>query len=220
MDIYKYHHIKKLEEQEREKYKEFLKFKIVERKYFKKESEKVLSWSDKEHIRYLHNTDPQKWTHEVLSDQFQVEPRYIKAISKAKWIPKKSIEHEETLKEGNSSLLLKESFIEDSKATPKEKQKLSYETQKMSFKEFCTEIGAPVKPKLPPVKPTSELDSQNCSKPTQEEILLKYITGEAKDEKWASSNENVNLYLDEDHSGNVNVYHYDHQHGYQVILLL
>lgn len=216
VDIYKYHHLKKLEDQGRERHRDLITMKIVEKKYFNKEQEKILSWSDKEHIRYLHNTDPQKWTYEVLADQFKVDETVIKTIAKAKWLPKKLKLPEEKLGGSKSGFLLKEPAEVSEKEVAGAQKKFST-NRKMSFKEFCVESGSSVATKPTPIKPLSAIENQDTMKPTQEDTLLKYLTGGAKSDKWANQNENLNLRLDEDRTGNTNVYYYDNQHGYQVI---
>jgi hypothetical protein len=45
--------------------------KIVGHKYFRPEKElNLLTWSEKEQIRYLHNSDEDTWTVEKLSESF------------------------------------------------------------------------------------------------------------------------------------------------------
>lgn len=52
------------------KKKDMLKKQIVKQKYFKENTPNLLTWSEKEQIRYLHNKDPVGWTLEKLSDSF------------------------------------------------------------------------------------------------------------------------------------------------------
>lgn len=195
-----------------------MKMKIIEKKYFSEEnlSKKNLSWSDKEHIRYLQNTDPKKWTIEVLADQFKVDEAIIKKIAKANWLPKTPKVLEEKLEQSTVSLLSSEN-TDVSVKTHSKAQKQFQGNKKMSFKEFCLEGGTQVRNKSASVKPTPIEVNQEYSRPTHTETLLNYLRVEGYS-KWASQNGDLNLRLDEDRAGNMNVYHYDNQHGYQVIL--
>lgn len=53
-------------------------FKAVERKYFKSDPEpNMLTWSEKEQIRFLHNDNPSEWTVEKLAKSFPASPSII-----------------------------------------------------------------------------------------------------------------------------------------------
>lgn len=90
LDIMKVHKLYNQHQSFRQDHKEFVKMKTVQQKYFKIPQERKLSWSDKEHIRYLHNTDPEMWTFEMISDQFNIDQEVAKRIATAKWIPKQN----------------------------------------------------------------------------------------------------------------------------------
>lgn len=63
-------------------------FKAIERKHFKPEQEpNMLTWAEKEQIRYLHNEDPNQWTEEKLAESFPASPSVIKKVLKAAWKP-------------------------------------------------------------------------------------------------------------------------------------
>lgn len=54
-------------------------FKAVERKHFKPEPEpNMLTWAEKEQIRFLHNDNPSEWTVERLAESFPALPFIIK----------------------------------------------------------------------------------------------------------------------------------------------
>lgn len=65
---YEKEHMLRLEQQ---------KYYIVKQKYFKEKLPNFLTWSDKEQIRYLHNTNPEEWTIEKLSEGFPALPGVI-----------------------------------------------------------------------------------------------------------------------------------------------
>lgn len=56
-------------------------YRITERKHFKPPKEpNMLTWSEKEQIRYLHQSEPEKWTPIVLAQSFPASPTIIKVI--------------------------------------------------------------------------------------------------------------------------------------------
>ncbi|KAK3895326.1 hypothetical protein Pcinc_000955 [Petrolisthes cinctipes] len=65
--------------------------KTIEHKYFKKykpKEENFMTWSMKEQLRYLHSTDPDAWTPEVLSKAFPTSPQGAKKLLNSKWVPR------------------------------------------------------------------------------------------------------------------------------------
>ncbi|KAF7267851.1 hypothetical protein GWI33_018978 [Rhynchophorus ferrugineus] len=64
------------------------KYLIVKQKYFKEKFPNFLTWHDKEQIRYLHNSDPEEWSIDKLSDGFPALPEIIEKIVKGKWTKK------------------------------------------------------------------------------------------------------------------------------------
>ncbi|XP_050687355.1 zinc finger MYM-type protein 1-like [Eriocheir sinensis] len=62
------------------RYQNHVRQKTIQRKYFKSrglEEENLLTWSMKEQLKYLHSTDPDRWTPEVLSDSFPISPEGV-----------------------------------------------------------------------------------------------------------------------------------------------
>lgn len=57
--------------------KEKEKYWIIRQKYFKENKVNFLTWSDKEQIRYLHETNPGEWTIHRLSEGFPALPETI-----------------------------------------------------------------------------------------------------------------------------------------------
>lgn len=53
------------------------KYLIVKQKYFKENLPNFLTWHDKEQIRYLHNSDPEEWSIEKLSEGFPALPNVL-----------------------------------------------------------------------------------------------------------------------------------------------
>ncbi|XP_075226374.1 uncharacterized protein LOC142327325 [Lycorma delicatula] len=65
--------------------------KITERKYFKPAVEpNMLTWSDKEQIRFLYNQSPDEWNIDRLAESFPATPEIIKKIIKSSWRPESS----------------------------------------------------------------------------------------------------------------------------------
>lgn len=58
------------------------KYLIVREKYFKDKWPNFLTWQDKEQIRYLHQTDPEEWTIEKLSEGFPALPEVIQVSTR------------------------------------------------------------------------------------------------------------------------------------------
>ncbi|XP_059352323.1 neugrin-like [Daphnia carinata] len=102
VDVVKFDKVYDKYQQDKHDLKELNKLRIVKQKYFKDTpEEKTLTWSDKEHIRFLHNSDPQQWTIEMIAEHFRIEPHVAKAVASAKWIPKKSKLQEEISSNSN-----------------------------------------------------------------------------------------------------------------------
>ena len=77
-DFMEVHKLHEQHEKELAQIKEREKYLIVREKYFKEKSPNFLTWHDKEQIRYLHNTEPEEWTIERLSEGFPALPETIK----------------------------------------------------------------------------------------------------------------------------------------------
>lgn len=68
--------------------KEYIKQKIVAKKYFKDNDPRFLTYEEKKQIQTLHESDPDKWSVEKLSDSFPASPETIQKILHSKWSPK------------------------------------------------------------------------------------------------------------------------------------
>ncbi|XP_059061585.1 uncharacterized protein LOC131854479 isoform X2 [Achroia grisella] len=64
-----------------------LRHKIVKEKYFKENMPNLLTWSEKEQIRHLANTQPEEWTPERLAESFPVTVPVVKKLLKYPWKP-------------------------------------------------------------------------------------------------------------------------------------
>lgn len=83
-------HVSKIDVDAR-KFQSFIRKKTIEQKYFKQYGPtevNLLTWAMKEQLRYLHMTDPDYWTPEVLSQAFPVSPAGAKKLAKSKWAPR------------------------------------------------------------------------------------------------------------------------------------
>ncbi|XP_044739607.1 neugrin [Chrysoperla carnea] len=74
--------------QELHQERERLKMLITRQKYFNVTQPNFLTWQEKEQIRYLHQSDPEEWSIEKLSDSFPALPEAIKKILSSQWKPK------------------------------------------------------------------------------------------------------------------------------------
>jgi len=80
--------------------KERLKQQIVQ-KYFKEKEPRFLTFAEKELIQKLHNSNPEEWTIEKLSESFPALPETIRKILRTKWSPKsveKVVEYDNVVK--------------------------------------------------------------------------------------------------------------------------
>ena len=168
--------------------KELVKLKMVKQKYFKEPKENALSWSDKEHIRFLHNSDPQHWTFEMIADHFKIDFEVAKAVAKANWIPKKSKASSEFPSiplETQSLVSATEEHRTEEPSTPS-----SHREPTMSWQELRESMGAK-EDKISSV-PQSKIDHTNLvteDKVTDKDkdLVLQYLAGEFPS-KWANSN--------------------------------
>jgi hypothetical protein len=170
--------------------KELVKMKMVKQKYFKDSvEEKTLSWSDKEHIRFLHNSDPQQWTFEMIAEHFRIEPHVAKAVATAKWIPQKS-KSEETSLPSPSEIYPLAKVAEEQQEIPissssQFKSRIFKENQRVTLQELKKDMGL-----------TNEAIIRNSSKPktvdfepedvsVDKDLVLQYLSGQSPS-KWVS----------------------------------
>lgn len=59
-------------QREMHKKREELPKHIVKQKYFDEPTPNLLTWSEKEQIRFLHTRDPETWTPQKISESFPV----------------------------------------------------------------------------------------------------------------------------------------------------
>ncbi|EZA61041.1 uncharacterized protein LOC105287565 [Ooceraea biroi] len=78
----------RMHEREMWQNKERLKQQITAQKYFKEKEPRFLTFAETNLIRKLHETDPEEWTIERLSESFPALPETVQKILKAKWAPK------------------------------------------------------------------------------------------------------------------------------------
>jgi hypothetical protein len=164
---------------------------------------------------YLHNTDPEKWTFEAISEQFKIDFHVAKAVATAKWLPDKP-----KTKEGLTS---KENLlIGDPTSQPTmiqvEGGKDENSKKLMNWKELSKSMGLEEEP----IKIVIEKSAVNNERLTvdgteqNQELVMRYTSGENSLSKWASSESEAELKLDTDSK---NVYYYDSKHGYQVMVI-
>ncbi|XP_068085096.1 neugrin-like [Anabrus simplex] len=73
-------------EREMQKENDKRQLKMVGRKYFKEPREpNLLTWEEQEHIRYLHQTDPDEWSVEKLAVSFPATESVIQKVLKSHW---------------------------------------------------------------------------------------------------------------------------------------
>lgn len=83
--------IHQLHVKEEDKHKRVVQLKMVGHKYFRPaKSPNLLTWAEKEQIRYLHNSDTEKWTIDKLAQSFPASKEIVKKVLKASWQPRES----------------------------------------------------------------------------------------------------------------------------------
>ncbi|XP_069670577.1 putative neugrin-like protein DDB_G0288135 [Periplaneta americana] len=99
MDVNKMHD---LHDSEGLEMKHMQQLKIVENKYFKEKKEpSLLTWSEKEQIHYLHESDEEKWTVQKLAQCFPASENTVQKILKSKWRPlnaERVLKHDEAVR--------------------------------------------------------------------------------------------------------------------------
>ncbi|XP_032781603.2 neugrin [Daphnia magna] len=181
-------------QQNKQDIKELTKLRIVKQKYFKDTTEeKTLTWSDKEHIRFLHNSDPQQWTIEMIAEHFRIEPHVAKAVASAKWIPKKSKLQEEI---SSNSTEIYPPVNEKSEQQTAKRQSFE-DKQIMTWHEVTKDMGVTcdaVSKNQSKSKPASvELEDVGVDK----DLVLQYLSP-GSPSKWASrKSSQTNVKLDE-----------------------
>lgn len=85
LDVHKSH---RQHEGEMKKHEQKISSWIVYNKYFRQKSPNFLTWAEKEHIRHLHEQDPEQWSPERLCESFPADLHIIKKILKANWVPR------------------------------------------------------------------------------------------------------------------------------------
>lgn len=79
------------------RYQDHLRKKTIQHKYFKSldtKEENLLTWSMKEQLKYLHSSDPNQWTPEVLSKAFPISPQGVVRLLQSHWKPKSDMERQ------------------------------------------------------------------------------------------------------------------------------
>lgn len=92
----------KQHQKEMSEYKEKLGHWVVRDKYFKQKSPNFLTWAEKEHIRHLHQEDPDEWSIQNLCDSFPIDIHHINKLLKNKWAPvnaNRVEKHDESVKQ-------------------------------------------------------------------------------------------------------------------------
>ena len=177
--------------------KELVKMKIIKQKYFKDSAEeKTLSWSDKEHIRFLHNSDPDQWTFEMIAEHFRIEPHVAKAIATAKWIPHKPKSEETSLPSPSEIYPLANIEEQQQEITkPPLKSRMFKENQRVTLQELKKDMGLTEESII-----GTQSIIENDSKPKRTEyepedvsgdkdLVLQYLSGKSPS-KWASQESN------------------------------
>ncbi|XP_037813871.1 uncharacterized protein LOC119605003 [Lucilia sericata] len=87
-DLFNAHKSHKQHELDLQRQKDKIRQHIIERKYFKKEQlPNLLTYAEKEQIKFLHSSDKEEWTVEKLAESFPASAETICKILKANWSP-------------------------------------------------------------------------------------------------------------------------------------
>nr|XP_018903997.1 PREDICTED: uncharacterized protein LOC109035006 [Bemisia tabaci] len=85
------------------KHRHKVAYNMVKKKYFKRPVEpNMLTYAEKQHIKFLHDDSENNWTVESLSESYPATPHIIKSIVKSKWKAKSKAEiirHDKRVKE-------------------------------------------------------------------------------------------------------------------------
>ena len=174
--------------------KELVKMKMVKQKYFKDSvEEKTLSWSDKEHIRFLHNSDPQQWTFEMIAEHFRIEPHVAKAIATAKWIPKKPKSEEANLL-STSEIHPLANIVEEQQeitepSTHSWKSRIFKKNQRVTLQELKKDMGVTEECKTKNDFKPKEVDFEPEDVSVDKDLVLQYLSSNSPP-KWASQESN------------------------------
>ncbi|TMW50146.1 hypothetical protein DOY81_004771 [Sarcophaga bullata] len=100
-DLMEAHKSHRQHELEVKKQNDKIRQSIVERKYFRKEPlPNLLTYAEKEQIKYLHSGDKDEWTIEKLAESFPASVETIRKILKSHWTPlsaKRILAHDATV---------------------------------------------------------------------------------------------------------------------------
>ncbi|XP_046652466.1 neugrin-like isoform X2 [Daphnia pulicaria] len=170
--------------------KELVKMKMVKQKYFKDAVEgKTLSWSDKEHIRFLHNSDPQQWTFEMIAEHFRIEPQVAKAIATAKWIPKKTKSEELNLSNPIEIHPLANVVEEQQEitrtSTHPSKSRMFKENQRVTLQELKKDMGVTEESIVKNNFKSTEIDLEPEDVSVDKDLVLQYLSSKSPP-KWSS----------------------------------
>ncbi|XP_023308470.2 uncharacterized protein LOC111690250 [Lucilia cuprina] len=87
-DLFNAHKSHKQHELDLQRQKDKIRQRIIERKYFKKDQlPNLLTYAEKEQIKFLHSSDKEEWTVEKLSESFPASAETICKILKSNWSP-------------------------------------------------------------------------------------------------------------------------------------
>ncbi|PSN46816.1 hypothetical protein C0J52_11197 [Blattella germanica] len=88
-------------ERETIEHKQRVQLKMVGQKYFKSpHGPSLLTWAEKEQIKHLHQSDPDKWNIEKLAQSFPATEEIVKKILKSNWHPSEAtriLKHDQTV---------------------------------------------------------------------------------------------------------------------------
>lgn len=161
--------------------REQLRRRIVKSKVFKTTQPRFLTYVEKDHIKKLHESNPDEWTPEALSKSFPALPETIRKVLRAKWVPKsveaivkydqKVIENWKNLKTGQLAL------------NPDLREHLmKFKDRKISLSDRETLLEKFVPPKLELPKPKSTFYSSIVKDSTDVEEITKnkLVSSESK----------------------------------------
>ena len=165
------------------------------------------------YFSYLHNTDPEKWTFEIIAEQFKIDFHVAKAVATAKWLPDKPKTKEGLISEENLVIAdpTNQPLIQVESGKDENSRKI------MNWKELSKSMGIEEEP-VQKVSEKSAVYNERLSVldgiEYNQELMMRYTSGENPLSKWAESE--AELKIDTDSK---NVYYYDSKHGYQVTIL-
>ena len=211
LDIFQTHRLYDRHRSDSASRREMIQLKMVGQKYFRPDhsNEKKLTWAEREHIRYLHRTEPDHWTFQMIAEHFDIDFEVAKKISKSNWLPKSA---GKKVMQVEGILPAQLDDIADPTLLDRLKEKTSPSTpinerdarKVMTWNKLREKSGSPESSTETIQTAPINVEETELQNPHMKESVL----------KWAENKDSSQLRVDEDKE--INIFLYDKMRGYQV----